>query len=148
MEFYWRLDQFQEPRLNDEELRQTLLVTLLKDRYVLCEDATGKLLGYVESWRITPDQFGRILLRQKFDVFQEDISNGPVCYVANTTIRPEYRKGWVYKELRDGFFDQNATAKWFVGEANRKRAQLVKVFSAEEFKKKWIPAHATADQAP
>lgn len=86
------------------------------------------LAGYVEFWRINYEQFGRIICGEGLSAIREDVVHGYIAYVANTFIRPEYRKGEVYKMLRDRFFEANKYCTYFVGNARRKKSEPVKVF--------------------
>jgi hypothetical protein len=131
VDFYYDYDRFQTHNLPKDEVSNTIGVLLDKGRIVYHEEL-GELLGYVESWRINYEQFGRRICNQhmKFDVGLENIQTGPVCYLANTTIRPSHRMGYVYMILADKFFEQNSDAEYFCGRASRKRPGLVKVFKA------------------
>ena len=95
------------------------------------------ILGYVESWRITFEQFGRIICQLPFAIGEENIEQGPIAYVANIFVQPQARKSWVIKDLTKQFFTQNIDADFFVGEAHRKKTGLVKVFSWQEAYQKW-----------
>lgn len=92
------------------------------------------LIGYVEYWRISYEQFGRLICGEPFSAVHEDVQTGQIAYVANTFVLPEYRKTEVYKRLRDRFFEANKLCTHFVGEARRKRSAPVKVFKRDRFK--------------
>lgn len=92
----------------------------------------GKIVGYCEFWRITFEQFGRIICHEPFYTDLEDTTSGNIAYVANTWIHPEWRKGYVYKALRNRFFKENFKCDYFCGEALRKKTQPVKVFKREK----------------
>ena len=110
-----------------DNLEYALSIALSKGRIITCE-FDGKLLGYVESWRISFEQFGRLICKAGFPLDKEDIEHGNICYLANTAIDPAYRSSFVKKYLKDKFFEQNSDAEYFVGEALRKKHQPVKVF--------------------
>lgn len=92
------------------------------------------LCGYVEYWRLTFEQFGRIVCGEHFSAYHEDVQGGYLAYVANTYIRPAYRNGQTYKLLKYGFFRANDQATHFCGTAVRKKAGLIKVFKAADIK--------------
>jgi len=98
----------------------------------------GELVGYVEFWRITFGQFGRIICHSPFSAYQEDVQNGNIAYVANTWIKPEYRNTQVYKALKLAFFQATYMCDYFVGEALRKKHRPVKVFKRSDFMGKYI----------
>lgn len=90
------------------------------------------LLGYVEFWRINYEQFGRLICGEHFSAYHEDVQSGPIAYVANTFIRPEWRSTSCAKELKRAFFEANSHCTHFVGEARRKKSAPVKVFKRED----------------
>jgi len=88
----------------------------------------GILLGYCEFWRISFEQFGKLICHEKFIAPFENTTDGEICYVANAWIHPDHRQGVVYKRLKSKFFRLNCRCKYFVGQALRKKTQPVKVF--------------------
>ena len=129
IKFYYEYDQFQGDKLSEPAIRKTITNLCNKGRIITVSFA-GELLGYVESWRINYEQLGRLVCHQSFDISIEDIEHGDICYLANTTIHPDHKKGWVGKLLTIRFFEQNHGAKYFLGEALRKKTQPWKVFEA------------------
>ena len=105
---------------------------LLNDGNIITISDGDILCGYVEHWRISFEQFGRIICGESFSGYHENISNGQIAYVANTYIRPEYRNSTTYKMLRDRFLDVNRDCTHFVGEARRKKSAPIKVFKREQ----------------
>lgn len=90
------------------------------------------LAGYVEYWRLSFEQFGRIICGEPFSAMHEDVSTGQIAYVANTFIREEYRNSSVAKQLRDRFLRINEQCTHFAGTALRKSSQPIKVFKKEK----------------
>lgn len=137
LRFYHTLDPdyTRNESMSENQLRDVYRVLLAKDRLRMVFDVNQTLLGYVESWRISFDQFGRLLCKHgRFDIAYEDVQHGPICYVANVTVDPLHRRGDVIRTLRDLYFQQNQDALYFVGEALRKKTQPVKVFKASDLK--------------
>lgn len=96
-------------------------------------EENGEVLGYYEVWRINFEQFGRLVCHtEDFYANDEDTTNGNIAYVANVWIKPEHRKGKVFRELKLRFFKQTYNCEYFVGEAIRKKCGLVKVFKKSE----------------
>lgn len=114
-------------------LEYALDIALAKGRIIICE-FDDKIVGYVETWRITFEQFGRLICKAPFLLDREDIEHGNICYLANTAIHPDYRNSFVVKYLKEKFFEQNSDAEYFVGEALRKKHQPIKVFKNRKLK--------------
>lgn len=120
-----------EEKLSEEESKKYFTTLLGKGRIItICHYDT--LIGYVESWRINFEQFGRLVCHASFSAFLEDVETGPICYVANVWVKKEHRRGDTIKLLKNLFFTANYTAEYFVGEALRKKTQPVKVFTRQE----------------
>lgn len=107
---------------------------LLSRGNILTETDEGKLLGYVEVLKITPEQFGRMILDRPFSATEEDSLNGDVAVVFNVWVDKEYRRTWVIKELENKFYNFTTECKEFCGQALRKRHQPVKVFKRDSLK--------------
>jgi len=96
-----------------------------------------QLVGYVEYWRVSFELFGRLLCCDPINIYEEDIVGGPVCYLSDIYIKPQYRRTSVITELKYKFFNDNGACSYFVGEAKRKKVGMVKTFSRQEAYAKW-----------
>lgn len=130
-EFYLNYETTHRQKLTREEAikyHQKLLdlgnIITVSDGDILC--------GYVEFWRLTFEQFGRIICGEPFSAFNEDVQTGYIAYVGDVYIRPSYRRGSVIKMLRNRFVEANRACTFFVGEAKRKKSAPVKVFRRSE----------------
>lgn len=130
-EIYDKSEWWHKEKLAKEEADKYHSILLNQGNIITCSEGDN-LLGYVEFWRINYEQFGRIICGEGFSALCEDVIHGHIAYVANTFIRPEYRKGEVYKMLRDRFFEFNKECTHFVGEARRKKSAPVKVFKRSQ----------------
>ena len=126
-EFYEKHEWWQETRRSKEEIDHYHSTLIQQGNIITCSDG-DILCGYVEAWRVSYEQFGRIICGEPFSALHENILNGQIAYLANTYIRPEYRRGEVYKMLRNRFFEANRDCTHFVGQARRKKSEPVKVF--------------------
>lgn len=138
VEFYYKYDAFQDSYLEPDQAMFLYTLMFNRGRLHICE-ANGELLGYGESWRISYEQFGRILCGHNLyaDLEQEDITNGNLAYLANVTIHPNVRGTAVIRYLRNDFFTKNKDAEYFCGWAKRKKHQPVKVFTRQQAFNKW-----------
>ena len=137
-EFYHKYDEGQGGGLNDDELDKYHQNLIDKDRLVTYSIGDA-LIGYIESWRVSYEQLGRILLGEKFNLTKENINNGSIAYVANITILPDYRKREVLKIMKSEFFRRNYMCDYFVGEAHHnKRVNAFKVYNKQDFYDKYL----------
>jgi len=128
---YLEKENWHEYKLPREEAEKYFKRLIGKGRILWVTD-NKRIVGYVESWRINYEQFGRIICKETFSAYTEDVETGNIAYVANTWIHPDYR--WeVYKILRNKFFNQNKDCEYFVGDARRKRTGLIKVFKGGKY---------------
>lgn len=144
LEYYHLYDKFQDPKLSDQEALKVFRVLCGKGRIIPSWDRFGKLLGYVETWRITPDQFVRKLAHEPMDVGLEDINSGPIAFVSNVTIHPDFRGSGVLRELTQAFLFQNSDATYFAGDARRKKEGLVKLFRVDKLSHKELKVWAAS----
>lgn len=96
--------------------------TLLENGNIIVHIKDGKVLGYVEFWKITPEQIQKVI-NENFNADTENIKDGEVCYVANCWIQPEYRNNGVYKILKKKLFDAN-DSPYYVGQKAKFNKQL------------------------
>ncbi len=94
----------------------------------------GILLGYTEFWRLTYEQIGRLMCGAPFWTFDENTTDGNLCYVANIWINPDLRQGLVFRAMEELFFKMNHSAEYYCGFANRKRTKPFKVFKRDQLK--------------
>lgn len=130
-EVYLKYETWHKEKISKEEADK-YHARLLSTGNIITVEKEGQLLGYVEFWRLSYEQFGRIIAGEPFSAYCEDVQSGHIAYVANTYILPEYRRGGVYRMLRDRFFEANKHCTHFVGEARRKKSAPVKVFKRSE----------------
>ncbi len=138
-EVYLTHESWHTKKLPYEEAIDYYEVAVRKQRIIPYLD-NGNLLGYVESWVINYEQFGRILCRLPFDISKEDIEHGPICYIEGTWIEPKMR-GFgrdVHRDLTQRLFEQNLHCEFFVGEAMRKQAGFVKILKRTDAIMKYL----------
>ena len=119
-----RLSELEASRYHSAMLHHGRLKVILEEE---------KVIGYVESWLISYEQFGKLICNAPFSPLEEDVVSGNIAYLANIWVRKDRRRGFVIKQLVEAFKDMNKDAEFFVGEAKRKKTQPVKVFNRKEF---------------
>lgn len=102
--------------------------TLLNKGNIIVVRDGERVVGYAEFWRLTYEQFGRIICGEPFSALQEDVQTGQIAYLANAFIEEGYRGCNVARMLRNRFFEVNTLCTHFCGEARRKKSAPLKVF--------------------
>ncbi len=133
-EIYFRKDENYHKEILPKEEADKYHDKLLTQGSIITVSDGNVLCGFVEVWRISFSQFGRIICGEPFSAFNENILNGQLAYVGDTYIRTRYRDGEVAKMLRDRFFEMNSDCTHFCGTARRKKSAPVKVFKREDIK--------------
>jgi hypothetical protein len=133
-EVYLEAETWHKTKLSKEE--SIAYHTKLLDLGNIITVCYGNILcGYVEFWRVSFEQFGRIICDEPFSAYTENVQNGQVAYLANTYIKPEYRGVNTIKVMRNRFYEANKFCTHFVGEARRKKSAPVKVYKREDIMK-------------
>lgn len=109
------------------ELCNYLVNIIVKDRILIEWDARG-IAGFMEYFRLDETQFGRIVLGDVFNIIEEDITEGPIAYMANVCVRHDLRGAETFKKLQRRFFSENADARYITGTKNGKRYKPIAVF--------------------
>lgn len=129
---YYDCEWWQDERLSELEITRYHNAMIAHGRLMVL-DEDQELIGYVESWRLIFEQFGRIICNVPFSPLEEDVTKGPIAYLANTWIKKEKRGKKNIMLLKSLFLEQNKDAEFFVGEAKRKKVGMVKVFNRKEY---------------
>jgi ribosomal protein S18 acetylase RimI-like enzyme len=125
-----------ERKLTEEDAKRYFRKLFLQGNIVYyLSELDNELLGYVESWRINFEQFGRLVCHAPFSAYNENVTGGNIAYLANTWIKPEHRRTNVYRVLRLKFFTANYNCEYFVGRALRKKTQPIKVLTRSQINK-------------
>lgn len=96
---------------------------------IIIWEKQGIVLGYVETWRVNFEQFGRLVCGCDFYADAEDCQTGKIAYLANTWIHENHRSTNVIKMLKIEWLRKHFVCDYFVGEARRKNCSPIKVFN-------------------
>ncbi len=88
-----------------------------------------KLEGYIEVWKIDYKQLGRLICASKFYVYDENITDGNVAYIANMWIKNEETRKILFKE----FFYKFGECEFLAGERTN-RNNAFKVYNMDKVK--------------
>jgi len=92
----------------------------------------GVVLGYMEVWHINFEQLGRIVCKENFSAYHENITDGNIAYLANIWVDKNFRRTSVFNVMKIMFFSRHCNCDYFVGESMTKKSQLIKVFKREQ----------------
>jgi len=128
----------------ESDQRAAIEAVWLQGRYLISVDYEGRILGFVESYRLDDTQAAILIERVKFEtrnpespfykpfyLGEENLTEGPIVWIDNIVIHKEHRVkgkfGPVYKDLSDQYWLQNKDAEVHMGHAMRKFSGLIKI---------------------
>ena len=94
----------------------------------------GELLGFLEWWAITPEQFGRVCLNIPIN-HQEDLLNGEICLITRMWIIPDLRNAQTFISLGTQLLRKNMTATHYVALQYHKHWKPIQVYTRSEILK-------------
>jgi len=130
-EIYFQYENWHEYKLPIEQVLKYHQTMIDKGAIVVYQQ-DSIVLGYFEAWLINFEQFGRLVAHAPFNQLLENTTDGNLAYVANVWIHPDFRKGAVYKVLRNRFFVKCNHCEYYCGSRLTKLTQPVKVFKVSE----------------
>jgi ribosomal protein S18 acetylase RimI-like enzyme len=107
--------------LSDDELTAYFIAMEHRKNLIVELDFEFAIIGFIELWRINYEQLGRIMVHGLIDAREEDTSSGPICFLANLAIHPDYRSDkHLDRILRNRFFKENYQCEYFCGDSRRR----------------------------
>ena len=119
--------------LSHEEAIQ-YFTRLLMNGNIIMYVKDGELLGFMEYWRITNEQFGRICCNQALD-HSEDLISGNVCLITRMWITPTLRNGETFLNMGREFLNKNTTATHYAAIQMHKNHKPLQVYNREQILK-------------
>lgn len=101
------------------------IITYIKD---------GELLGFLEFWRITNEQFGRICCNQTLS-HDENLTDGNICLITRMYITPTMRNGETFINMGHEFLNKNLTATHYAAMQFNKHHKPLQVYTREKILK-------------
>lgn len=95
-----------------------------------------RVVGFCETWKITYEQLGRMVCNEEMVLDDENTTDGYISYVFNVWIDEKYRKGEVYRMMRNRWYELYGGTEFYCGHAKRKHTGLYKVFKVSDLKSK------------
>ena len=91
----------------------------------------GELLGFLEFWKISYEQWGRICCYITL-AHNEDLLSGNICLIANMWIKPDLRNWDTFLLLGRTFLEKNKDATHFAAQQFRKAHKPFQIYTREE----------------
>ncbi len=113
VEIYQKQEEWHTNKLSPEDSREYFMEVIDKGEIITCLSKEKEVLGYVEFYQI-------------------DTHSGKMGVAFNGWIHPDYRRGFVFKELFKEFIKRNSNCLFFAEHALRKQTKPIKVFKNRE----------------
>jgi hypothetical protein len=113
IDIYHKHEIWHRKKLSIDDSKEYFIRLLSSGNIIIFMDG-DKLCGYVEFWRVNPEQFRKIL-DKNFYVFDENISDGSICYISALFVHKEYRRSIAIKYLKQIFMNINRDCTFFIG---------------------------------
>lgn len=101
------------------------IITYVKD---------GELLGFIEFWSITYEQFGRLCCNQTLQ-HEENLTDGNVCLITRMWIINDLRNGETFLNMGRAFLEKNKNAQFYAAMQFQKKHKPIQVYSREQILK-------------
>ena len=112
--------------LSNEELVEYYGKMLENGRieYVL---ENGELVGFMESWRLTYEQLGRVVCWKDFNAVEENVKDGDIAFISDVWVKKNERDGTTFELLLQGFKDSNKDAHSYI--SKRHKGKYIRVYN-------------------
>lgn len=120
----------------DEAYRYYLYIT--NNDSVLTYYYGNTLIGYLEYWILDFEQLGRLICYTDFNIYEEDIAYGPICYVSDIWSKDAIRNKGLFKTMKRDLLLKNPGQDFIVGESFRRQRHPCKVYNRDEATKRWM----------
>jgi hypothetical protein len=81
------------------------------------------IIGFIESWRLTPEQLGRLLC-DNFSALEENVTEGEVLWISDIWVRDYKRQGEILPKLISKLLSTNKDAKFGASQRTKGRIKL------------------------
>lgn len=129
---YNEKETYHKTRLSEQEANE-YHKKMLDMRQILTYVVDGELIGYLEFYRITFEQFGRICCEQQLSN-TEDLSSGPIAFINRMYIKEEHRRSELFMNLVNEFIERNIDADHYATLQHHKKHKSLQVF----YRKDWV----------
>ena len=129
---YHKFESWHKKKLSIEESNQYHEKLLMQGNIItIIEDE--ELKAYIEVWRINHEQLGRIVCDIPFFVYDENIVNGQIAYIANMWIDEMYRETIINQKLVQNFINKFGDCDFVVGKKTNRHNNF-RAYSMKQIK--------------
>ena len=136
VDIHYKYENWIKNKLPVGEAHYYHLEMIQRRNIVWVHDKQNKVLGYCQFFRLNFEQWGRMVCHAPFYDLDENTTDGNICVVNNVWIHPDHRRSNVFIQLKELFYQENHHCEYYVGLAERKSANLIKVFKKSELRSK------------
>jgi hypothetical protein len=104
---------------------------LLMNGNIITYIVDGELQGFLEFWRLSYDQWGRICSNLTL-THEEDLLDGPVCLISRMWIKPDLRNGETFLYLGRTFLERNKDTVHFAAMQEHKKHKPLQIYTREQ----------------
>lgn len=104
---------------------------LMMNGNVITYIVDGELQGFLEFWRLSYDQWGRVCSNLTL-AHEEDLIHGPVCLITRMWIKPDLRNGETFLYLGRTFLEKNKDTEHFASQQPRKKHKPLQIYTRAE----------------
>lgn len=117
---------------NDEAI--VYFERLLMNGNIITYVKDGELLGFLEFWKISKEQFGRLCCNETL-AHEEDLLNGDVALITRMWITPDLRNAETFINMGREFLSRNINATHYAAMQFHKKHKPIQCYSREKILK-------------
>ena len=121
---YLEEEKWHKNKLSEEEAKKYYKEIIKKKNLSCHTNKEGVVIGYIEWFAVSHEQFKRLVNNDSFHIGEEDISNGPICWVNDVWIKDSERFNGVYKKLRNSLFNATKHCEYYTGKEVKRNRRL------------------------
>lgn len=107
---------------------------LMMNGNIIIYIVNGELLGFLEFWKITNEQFGRICCNLTL-THDENLTDGNIALITRMYIVPDFRNGDVFINLGKNFIEKTDGATHYAAMQFQKKHKPIQVYTREQLLK-------------
>ncbi len=99
MDTYYKKEDWHDTRLTHKQAA-IYFSRAIATKNIVFEQVDGKIVGYLEIWRLDKDQLARIINDDNIDVLNENLTRGEFVFVNNMYVDEQYRGRSIARRIK------------------------------------------------